>query len=89
MALYFIGRELARSSKKLNMYPIQFYTLNSLMEVTFVFFLKTYLHIVIYFRDVKTGEIVFAHVNLEFAETMWYSSFSLKLKAPCILPGGF
>ena len=43
----------------------------------------------IYFRDVKTGEIVFAHVNLEFAETMWYSSFSLKLKAPCILPGGF
>lgn len=44
---------------------------------------------VIYFRDVKTGEIVFAHVNLEFAETMWYSSFSLKLKAPCILPGGF
>ena len=32
---------------------------------------------------------MFAHINLEFAETMWYSSFSLKLKAPCILPGGF
>lgn len=37
-------------------------------------------------RDVKTGEFVFAHVNLEFSDTMWYPGFSLKLKAPCFLP---
>ena len=67
-------------------YPILYI---ELLDGSDVCFFPENLSIVIYFRDVKTGEIVFAHVNLEFAETMWYSSFSLKLKAPCILPGGF
>ena len=34
-------------------------------------------------KDVKTGKAVFAHVNLEFSETMWYPGFQLKIKAPC------
>ncbi len=37
-------------------------------------------------RDVKTGEMVFAHVKLEFSKTMWYPAFNLTLRAPCILP---
>ena len=29
---------------------------------------------------------MFAHVNLEFSEQMWYPAFSLKIKAPAMLP---
>ena len=63
------------------MYRFQFEILAAYIEIHILFIISTLI-----FRDVKTGEIVFAHVNLEFCETMWYPSFNLRMKAPCILP---
>ncbi len=37
-------------------------------------------------RDVNNGKLAFAHVRVDLADTAWYSGYSMKLKAPCLLP---
>ena len=37
-------------------------------------------------RDIEKGRLVFAHLDVELADTPWYKGFTLRSRAPAILP---
>ena len=37
-------------------------------------------------RDIEKGRLVFAHLDVELADTRWYKGFTLRSRAPAILP---